>query len=154
MLISNFYWINITKAENIILEYWLTGTPSESMMLSSKIIVIFYQKPSLKPIISNLISDLLAKGQMCPTSSEPPQPYHLPTLTAITLLHHIASTVDGASLVKHHPRAKPISKSQHWILHGKEYLLCILSHALHDILLSLYPQCHTVYHSLITQALS
>ena len=47
----------------------LKGPPTKSMLLSSKITKKYLMSPSLQLLQKSLISDLIAKGQSCPTSS-------------------------------------------------------------------------------------
>ena len=47
----------------------IEGTPTKSMLLSSKITKKYLMSPSLQLLQKSLISDLIAKGQSCPTSS-------------------------------------------------------------------------------------
>ena len=51
----------------------IEGTPpTKSMLLSSKITKKYLMSPSLQLLQKSLISDLIAKGQSCPTSSDHP----------------------------------------------------------------------------------
>ena len=60
-------------------------TPTKSMLLSSKITKKYLINPFLQQLRKSLISDLIAKGQPCPTSSGPP---HVSLVFDIILPRH------------------------------------------------------------------